>query len=117
MKDQINCFGPDLLASVMRSLPARVPSRDLRKPKSTTIEAYLLPQHMQHNRAEIQAGELCACISCEQMFPASEIREWVAGGNTAVCPRCDTVALVGSGTGFPITAELLHRAHLLLLRE
>jgi hypothetical protein len=74
----------------------------------------LLPKHMHHNRAEIQDGELCGCISCEQLFPRSEILRWVGAGTTAVCPRCDTAAVVGSGAGFQLTPELLHRAHQLL---
>ena len=114
MKDQVNGFSPGLLAALIRAIPARVPGRDSRKPKPIAIDAYLLPQHMHHNRVEIQSGDLCGCIACEQMFPRSEIRSWVAAGNTAVCPCCDTAAVVGSGAGFQLTRELLHRAHLLL---
>jgi hypothetical protein len=114
MKDQVSGISSGFLAALMRSFPAQEPTRDSRKPKPITIEAYLLPQHMQHNRAEIQEGELCGCIWCEQRFSASEIQTWVAAGNTAVCPRCDTTAVVGSGAGFQLTSELLHRAHLLL---
>jgi hypothetical protein len=114
MKDQVNGISSHFLASLMRSAAAEEPTRDVRKPRPITIEAYLLPQHMHHNRAEIREGELCGCISCEQRFPASEIQSWVAAGNTAVCPRCGTTAVVGSGAGFRLSSELLHRAHLLL---
>jgi hypothetical protein len=114
MKGHIQEFSPAMLAGLMRAFPARAPMRDLRKPKPIIVEAYLLPQHMHHNRAEIQSGELCGCISCEQMLQRDEIRLWVAAGTTAVCPRCDSAAVVGSGAGFQLTPELLHRAHLLL---
>jgi hypothetical protein len=114
MKDGVQGFSSAMLATLMRAFPARVPARDSGKPKPITVEAYLLPQHMHHNRAEIQSGELCGCISCEQMFQRGEIRRWVGAGTTAVCPRCDTAAVVGSGAGFQLTPELLHRAHLLL---
>jgi hypothetical protein len=93
---------------------ARVVTRESIKPKPVTLEAYLLPQHIHHNRAEIQRGELCGCIYCEQMFPRREIRRWVGAGTTAVCPRCDTAAVVGSSAGFRLTPELLHQAHRLL---
>jgi hypothetical protein len=114
MRNQANGTSSGFLATLLRSVPAQEPTRDARKAKPITIEAYLLPQHMHHNRAEIQEGELCGCISCEQRFPASQIRNWVAAGNTAVCPRCGATAVVGSGAGFPLTSDLLHRAHLLL---
>jgi hypothetical protein len=84
------------------------------QPKPVTVPAYQLPRHMHHNRAEIEGSDLCGCISCEQMFQKSEVPMWVAAGATAVCPRCDAAAVVGSGAGFQLTPELLHRAHLLL---
>ena len=104
-------------ATLMRAWSAtRTVTRESFKPKPVTVEAYLLPQHIHHNRAEIQSGERCGCISCEQMFPRGEIRRWVGVGTTAVCPRCDTAAVVGGGAGFQLTPELLHRAHQLLFQ-
>jgi hypothetical protein len=114
MKDDVQGFSSAVLTTLMRSFPARVPARDSCKPKPIPVEAYLLPQHMHHNRAEIQSGESCGCISCEQMFHRCEIRRWVGAETTAVCPHCDTAAVVGLGAGFQLTPELLHRAHLLL---
>lgn len=90
-------------------------AHEQRRPQAIASGAHLLPRHMHHNRAEIEAAAgLCGCISCEQMFPKSEIRRWVGAGTTAVCPRCDTAAVVGSGAGFELTPELMHRAHQLL---
>jgi hypothetical protein len=104
-----------MVATLMRAWSAtRVVTRESLKPKPITLEAYLLPQHMHHNRVEIQDGDLCGCIRCEQMFPQGEIRRWVSAGTTAVCPRCGTAAVVGSGAGFPLTPELLRRAHQML---
>jgi hypothetical protein len=106
---------PGVLTTLMRTWSAtRMVARESIKPKPMTVEAYLLPQHMHHNRAEIQSGDLCGCISCVQMFPPGEIRRWAGAGTTAVCPRCDTAAVVGEGAGFQLTPELLHRAHQLL---
>jgi hypothetical protein len=114
MKNPVSECPSSMLVALLRSFPERVPARDLSKPKPITVEAYLLPQHMHHNRSEIQAGEVCGCIACEQMFPKGEIRKWVGAGVTAVCPRCDTAAVVGSGAGFQLTWQLLRRAHQLL---
>jgi len=104
------------LAALLRawSTTIRKETNESKKPKPITLGAYLLPKHMHHNRTEIQGGELCGCIFCQQIFPRSEIRRWVGGGSTAMCPRCDTASVVGSGAGFELTPELLHRAHQLL---
>jgi hypothetical protein len=114
VNDRVSEVSSGVLASLMRAFPATVATRDSRKPKPITVEAYLLPQHIHHNRAEIQSGELCGCIFCEQTFPRGAIQRWVSAGTTAVCPCCDAAAVVGSGTGFQLTPELLHRAHVLL---
>jgi hypothetical protein len=114
-KAEVN-FSSSVLAALMRawSTTAKRGASESKKPKPVTLDAYLLPKHMHHNRAEIQDGELCGCISCEQLFQRSEIFRWVGAGTTAICPRCDTAAVVGSGAGFQLTPELLHRAHQLL---
>jgi hypothetical protein len=105
-----------LLTAVARALSAALgmEGRGHSKPKPVTLNAHLLPKHMHHNRAEIEAAEQCGCISCEQMFQRGDIRRWVAAGTTAVCPRCNIAAVVGSGAGFALTPQLLRRAHQLL---
>jgi hypothetical protein len=85
-----------------------------KKSKAITLGAYLLPKHMHHNRAEIQSGERCGCIFCEQFFSPIEILRWVGEGTTALCPRCGTASVVSSGAGLELTPELLHRAHQML---
>jgi hypothetical protein len=99
--------------ATLTKLPRQRVARSSSKLKPA-IHAYQLPRHMHHNRAEIEVADLCGCISCEQMFQKNEIRVWVAAGATALCPRCDAAAVVGSGAGFQLTPELLHRTHSLL---
>jgi hypothetical protein len=104
-----------MLAAVTKALSAALETaREHSKPKPITLDAHLLPKRMHHNRSAIEAANLCGCISCEQIFQRREIRRWVAAGATAVCPRCDVAAVVGSSAGFELTPELLHRAHQLL---
>ena len=109
-------FSSSMLAALLRtwSTTTKSGASVSKKPRPVTLGAYLLPKHTHHNRAEIQDGELCGCISCEQLFQRNEILRWVGAGTTAICPRCDTAAVVGSGAGFQLTPELLHRAHQLL---
>ena len=105
-----------MLAVLLRawSTTNRIGASEPKKPKAITLGAYLLPKHMHHNRAEIQGGEQCGCIFCEQFFPRSEIVRWVGEGTTAICPRCETASVVSSGAGIALTPELLHRAHQML---
>jgi hypothetical protein len=117
MNDRLNEVPASrMLAAVTKALSAALgtAARGHSKPKPVTLDAHLLPKHMHHNRAEIEAANRCGCISCEQMFQPSEIRRWLGAGTTAVCPRCDIAAVVGSSAGFELTPELLHRAHQLL---
>jgi hypothetical protein len=102
-----------VLSTLFSAFPAQRAARSSSNLKRA-IPAYQLPRHMHHNRAEIESADLCGCISCERIFQTKEIRMWVAAGATAVCPRCNAAAVVGSGAGFQLTPDLLHRAHLLL---
>lgn len=82
-------------------------------------DSYQLPTHMRHNREEIARSSICGCVWCEQLFRPAEIRTWrcEAEGETAVCPRCGREAVVGSGAGFTLTPELLHRSHTVRFQE
>ncbi|MFZ5638049.1 MAG: cytoplasmic protein [Pseudomonadota bacterium] len=76
-----------------------------------------------YHRAEIEASAICGCFYCCSEFEPNEIGEWVdapdggapgqnasghvASGQTALCPRCGVDAVIGSRSGFPITAEFL----------
>jgi hypothetical protein len=45
-------------------------------------------------------------------FEPTEISEWIdedkeGVGQTALCARCGVDSVIGSGSGFPITAEFL----------
>lgn len=56
--------------------------------------------HSNQHRGEVLASASCGCFSCLESFPSAEIREWIDGGQTALCPRCHVDAVVGSETGY-----------------
>ncbi len=66
-------------------------------------------------RDELLASELCGCFYCCQTFPTLEIENWINEGGkgafTAVCPRCEIDAVIGSKSGFPITHRFLRDMH------
>ncbi len=71
------------------------------------------------------ASEQCACFYCLTRFPVQAITDWVDGpanalqggdgfaGTTAMCPLCGVDAVIGSASGYPMTAGFLQsmRAH------
>jgi hypothetical protein len=69
-------------------------------------------RHSSRHRAEIEASELCGCFYCRRTFPPGEIEHWLNEGNgTALCPHCAIDSVLGSASGFPITADFLRRMH------
>ncbi len=48
---------------------------------------------------------------CTATFLPADVREWTDGsegvGQTALCPRCGIDSVIGSASGYPLTAEFL----------
>jgi hypothetical protein len=72
------------------------------------------------HREEIVASEWCGCFYCVAIFRPGDIDIWLpddpdadddapAADDTALCPRCGIDAVIGSRSGYPITAEFLTR--------
>ena len=53
------------------------------------------------------ASDLCCCFYCEAIYPPAEIDVWIDDDTTALCARCGVDSVIGSKSGFPITAEFL----------
>ena len=87
--------------------------------------AQALP-HTVNNRDEVLRSEFCACFYCLARFPPSEIYLWSDSddpededpgalredsngfaGTTAICPRCECDAVLGSASGYALTDEFL----------
>ena len=66
-----------------------------------------------NNRDDLSRSDVCGCFCCESIYSPHEILEWVPDGlgATAVCPRCGLDLVLGSATGYPVTAELLRKMH------
>ena len=71
-------------------------------------------QHSIRHHREIVASESCGCFYCLAVFPPHEIENWLADGptegqQTALCPHCTIDSVIGSASGFHLTAEFLTR--------
>ncbi|MCJ7746259.1 MAG: cytoplasmic protein [Desulfobacterales bacterium] len=77
----------------------------------TTPDYVRAHTHSKHNRDELLSSERCGCFYCRAIFLPKEVKEWTDEGEdvgqTALCPRCGIDAIIGSKSGYPITAEFL----------
>jgi hypothetical protein len=71
--------------------------------------------HCRINRSEVLGSEFCGCFYCLAIFPPSEIVFWIdkreAPQQTALCPKCGIDSVIGSASGYPITADFLERMY------
>jgi hypothetical protein len=69
-------------------------------------------RHCTRHRDEVMASDICGCFHCGAMFAPAEISTWTDRweglGQTAVCPNCSVDAVIGSESGYPITADFLN---------
>jgi len=67
-------------------------------------------RHCIDHRDEIEASETCGCFHCLFVFPPSKIVDWVDDpGVTALCPKCGIDSVIGSASGYPISAKFLRK--------
>ncbi len=64
-----------------------------------------------HNEAEISRSRFAGCFYCLGIFPASEVKGFLAKERTALCPRCTIDSVIGDQSGLPITREFLAELH------
>ena len=79
-------------------------------PERTLMDAH---RHSALHGAEIARSAICGCFHCGQIYTRAEITDWLDDriegkeGRTALCPRCGIDSVIGSASGFPITAAFL----------
>ena len=71
----------------------------------------LAHKHSSKHRSELERSAVCGCFYCFSIFNPAEIVEWIDDGQTAICPKCPSDSIIGSASGYPITAEFLKRMH------
>lgn len=69
-------------------------------------------EHCIRHQEEIEASRNCGCFYCLAIFPPESITEWVPDEGTALCPECGIDAVIGSGSGFPITRGFLAQMYM-----
>lgn len=77
----------------------------------TTADVVRAHRHAIRHRTELLASERCGCFYCGAIFAPAEVvdwtDEWEGAGQTALCPHCGIDSVIGSESGYPVTAEFL----------
>ena len=84
--------------------------------EGTTMRLERVHKHSSNHRSEILSSEVCGCFYCTDIFPLSEIIEWVdedenGVGKTALCPHCGIDSVIASTTEAVVTPDLLRKMH------
>lgn len=66
--------------------------------------------HASRHRDELEASTRCACFFCFRGFALSEIKAWIDGNTTALCPGCGVDAVLGNAV-LGISDGFLRRMH------
>lgn len=64
-------------------------------------------EHSRKHVDELLVSSLCGCFYCCRIYIPIEIKKWIDGGATAMCPYCGIDAVIGSVSGYPIEEEFL----------
>ena len=70
-----------------------------------------LVRYAMKNKSQLENSQLAGCYYCLQTFPASEIKEYVDKGLTALCPHCGIDSVVGDVCGYELSKNALQEAH------
>jgi hypothetical protein len=67
--------------------------------------------HASRHRAALEASTRCACFFCFRAFATTEIKAWIDGNTTALCPGCGVDAVLGDASGASISDGFLRKMH------
>ena len=68
-------------------------------------------KHCSNHREEILSSEICGCFYCMEIYPPSEIMDWIDDGRCALCAKCGIDSVIGSASNFGITRDFLELMH------
>ena len=67
--------------------------------------------HCTGNEGALRESTIAGCFYCSEIFRPTEVKDFLEGERTALCPRCGIDSVIGDRSGFPITERFLRRMH------
>lgn len=77
----------------------------------TAFDVKALHDLCSNNKALLEKSGVAGCFYCCDTFHPSEVKEWIDGGDTALCPKC------GIDSVLPSASVALSPALLLAMNE
>jgi hypothetical protein len=76
-----------------------------------SVQCIAAHKHSSRHRAEIEASTQCACFFCFRSFAATDIKTWIDGNQTALCPKCGVDSVLGSASTHRLDIAFLRGMH------
>ena len=70
------------------------------------IEAH---KHCTYHREALRNANRCGCFYCKSIYDPKEIKVWIDGKQTALCPRCGIDAVIPENEEYPLTTAFLQK--------
>lgn len=67
--------------------------------------------HSSNHRQVVEQSRVCGCFYCQETFAPATIKEWIDGGETALCPHCGIDSVIGDESKVELSAEFLEAMH------
>ena len=96
--------------------PTVTPGQKLKIAALSDEELHEIHTHSTANREEVEASSRCACFYCQEVFRATEVKDYIVEPSmdyreTALCPRCGADTILGDAAGIPFYKELIEKLH------
>jgi hypothetical protein len=79
--------------------------------KQAAVPLIAAKEHASRHRSELLASTRCGCFFCFRGFAPSEIKAWIDGDSTALCPGCGVDAVLGDASPASIADGFLRKMH------
>mgnify|MGYP006974667791 CR=1 FL=1 len=64
-----------------------------------------------HHREALKNADRCGCFYCKRIYDPKEIKDWVDGGKTALCPYCGIDSVIPDTEEYPLTTAFLKKMY------
>lgn len=68
-------------------------------------------EHSSYHRDELKRSTVIGCFYCGNFVKFSAIKEWIDGGDTALCPKCGIDSVIGNDSGYIVNKGFLKAMH------
>lgn len=60
-----------------------------------------------YHKKDMESSDQCGCFYCLKRFSPTWVKEWIDGGETALCVFCGIDSVIPSAAGYELSDEFL----------